>query len=98
MSTSGRPRSPFLATSAAENPLAYNPRCLKRNLTDAIIREFALWQATLDLALNTDNIADFQLVMQGIPGSGNTGVHGGGHYAMGGDPGRDGQSRISSPL
>ncbi|KMU76698.1 hypothetical protein CISG_05841 [Coccidioides immitis RMSCC 3703] len=27
--------------------------------------------------------------MQGIPGSGSIGVHGGGHYAMGGDPGRD---------
>lgn len=55
-----------------------------------IISEFASWQKTLDLILNNDNIADFQLVMQGVPGSGNIGVHGGGHYAMGGDPGRDG--------
>lgn len=27
--------------------------------------------------------------MQGWPGSGNIGVHGGGHYSMGGDPGHD---------
>lgn len=79
-------------TIIADNPLAYNPRCLKRDLTDEIIREFASWGSTLDLILNNDNIADFQLVMQGVPGSGNIGVHGGGHYAMGGDPGRDGTS------
>lgn len=77
----------------ADNPLDYNPRCLKRDLTDAINREFATWGTTLDLILNTDNVADFQLQMQGIPGSGNLGVHGGGHYAMGGDPGRDGMFR-----
>lgn len=27
--------------------------------------------------------------MQGIPGTGNIGVHGGGHYALGGDPADD---------
>lgn len=79
-------------TEIAENPFAYNPRCLKRDLTDAINREYATWQSTLDLIVNTDNIADFQLVMQGVPGSGNIGVHGGGHYSMGGDPGRDGKA------
>lgn len=26
---------------------------------------------------------------KGIPGTGDLGVHGGGHYALGGDPGRD---------
>jgi len=27
--------------------------------------------------------------MQGVPGTGDIGIHGGGHYSMGGDPGRD---------
>jgi tyrosinase len=70
-------------------PFSYNPRCLKRSLTDQSNREFANASAILPLLANPDNVNDFQLQMQGIPGSGNIGVHGGGHYALGGDPGRD---------
>ncbi|KAI7549418.1 Di-copper centre-containing protein [Hortaea werneckii] len=72
-----------------EGVLAYNPRCLKRSLTDEINRAFANASAILDLLTTPDNVYDFQMQMQGVPGSGNIGVHGGGHYAMGGDPGRD---------
>ena len=69
--------------------LGYNPRCLKRDLTDAINRQFANASSVVSLILQNTNVWDFQMVMQGIPGSGSIGVHGGGHYAMGGDPGRD---------
>jgi tyrosinase len=71
------------STISAANPQAYNPRCLKRDLTTAINRRFANYSSIVQLILNNKNIADFQLVMQGVPGSGDIGVHGGGHYTMG---------------
>ncbi|KAH7006753.1 hypothetical protein EDB80DRAFT_751544 [Ilyonectria destructans] len=70
-------------------PLAYNPRCLKRDLTDIINQRYANATAVLSNILNPTNVYDFQMQMQGIPGSGNIGIHGGGHYTLGGDPGRD---------
>ncbi|KAI8623979.1 hypothetical protein F5Y19DRAFT_342209 [Xylariaceae sp. FL1651] len=70
-------------------PLAYNPRCLKRSLTDTINKEFANATAVLSLLVGTDNVYDFEMQMQGIPEDASIGVHGGGHYALGGDPGRD---------
>ncbi|KAI1331377.1 hypothetical protein F5Y16DRAFT_422923 [Xylariaceae sp. FL0255] len=77
-------------TAANPNgPLSYNPRCLKRSLTQSINDDYANVTAILSLFLNTHNVYDFQMQMQGIPGSGNIGVHGGGHYTLGGDPGRD---------
>jgi len=76
-------------TLAAKNPFDYNPRCLKRDLTTEIIRTFVNISSVADLILKYDDIWDFETVMQGTLGSGSIGVHGGGHYAMGGDPGRD---------
>lgn len=75
--------------SNPNGPFAYNPRCLKRDLTDYVNQAFANVSAVLNLITQTTNVNDFQMAMQGIPGSGNIGVHGGGHYALGGDPGRD---------
>jgi tyrosinase len=74
--------------SSMSNPLDYNPRCLKRSLTTSVLRSYANYTAILELILQHHDIWDFETAMQGIPGSG-LGVHGSGHYAMGGDPGRD---------
>ncbi|KAF7173843.1 hypothetical protein CNMCM6106_007945 [Aspergillus hiratsukae] len=74
---------------SAQNPLDYNPRCLKRDLTTAILQKFANATSVVSLILDNHDIWDFEMVMQGVPGSGSIGVHGGGHYSMGGDPGRD---------
>ncbi|KAI9036132.1 tyrosinase family protein [Aspergillus affinis] len=76
-------------TTAAADPLAYNPRCLKRSLTTEILQRYNTYPKIVDLILGNDAVWDFQMTMQGIPGSGSIGVHGGGHYSMGGDPGRD---------
>lgn len=72
---------------------AHNPRCLKRDLTDAINRKFANATSVVRNILLPNNIWDFQMTMQGTPGTGDIGIHGGGHYAIGGDPARD----VSSP-
>jgi tyrosinase len=68
--------------------LAYNPRCMKRDISAAINMAYANATSVLNL-LKQNSIANFQLVMQGVPGSGNIGVHGGGHYTIGGDPADD---------
>ncbi|KAI4916637.1 uncharacterized protein J4E92_009141 [Alternaria infectoria] len=69
--------------------LSYNPRCLTRDLTDYSNKKWANATAIADLILNKKDIWQFEMVMQGVPGTDSLGVHGGGHYSMGGDPGRD---------
>lgn len=76
-------------TEANGDGLSWNPRCLKRDLTTEINRRFANASSIVHLVLKSKNIWDFQMTMQGVPGGGDIGVHGGGHYSMGGDPGRD---------
>ncbi|GKT41954.1 tyrosinase-like protein orsC [Colletotrichum spaethianum] len=87
-----------ISESNPEGPLSYNPRCLKRDLTTDVNRAYANITAVLSNILQPQNVYDFQMQMQGVPGSGNIerlltsfmpGIHGGGHYALGGDPGRD---------
>lgn len=69
-------------------PYAYNPRCLKRDFTDEILHRYNNASSVLSLFQQT-NIWDFETMMQGPEGVPELGVHGGGHYATGGDPGRD---------
>ncbi|KAK1757108.1 hypothetical protein QBC47DRAFT_320563 [Echria macrotheca] len=70
-------------------PFAYNPRCLKRDLTTAINRMFANATSILTTILEPQNIDAFQTKLQGPVWNGDIGIHGGGHFALGGDPGRD---------
>ncbi|KAI8937112.1 hypothetical protein NX059_006326 [Plenodomus lindquistii] len=78
--------------------LSYNPRCLKRDLTDYANKKWANASAVASLILQTKDIESFQLTMQGVPGTPDIGVHGGGHYSMGGDPGRDLFTSPGDPL
>ncbi|KAF9735418.1 hypothetical protein PMIN06_002598 [Paraphaeosphaeria minitans] len=86
------------STDANGDGLSYNPRCLKRDLTDAVIRKYANATAIAYTILKPQEVYDFQMTMQGVPGSGNIGIHGGGHYSMGGDPGRDVNTSPGDPL
>ncbi|GAB7326364.1 hypothetical protein MBLNU13_g10398t1 [Cladosporium sp. NU13] len=71
------------------NALDYNPRCLKRDLVDEVNQRYANASSVLSLITKSKTVYDFQMTMQGVPGSGDIGVHGGGHYTLGGDPGND---------
>ena len=62
--------------------LSYNPRCLKRDLTTVINQRFANATSVVSLILKPKEISDFQMTMQGYPGSGDIGVHGGGMYFL----------------
>jgi tyrosinase len=69
--------------------LSYNPRCLKRDLTNYTNQKFANASSVARLILGNRDVWNFEMEMQGWPGSPDIGVHGGGHFSMGGDPGRD---------
>ncbi|KAI0593553.1 Di-copper centre-containing protein [Biscogniauxia sp. FL1348] len=72
-----------------DGPLAHNPRCLKRSLADYSNQAFANASSVLSNVARPQNVYNFQMQVQGVPGTGDMGIHGGGHYALGGDPGRD---------
>ncbi|KAF3059613.1 hypothetical protein GL218_04835 [Daldinia childiae] len=69
--------------------LEYNPRCLTRDISAGVNSAYANATSVVNLILNNKNVGDFQMVMQGVPGSGSIGVHGGGHYTIGGNPADD---------
>ena len=81
------------------NPLDYNPRCLKRDLTDVINRRFANATSVIR-TLSEKTIGNFQARMQGNLDlvNGDIGIHGGPHYTLGGDPGRDVGVSPSDPM
>jgi tyrosinase len=68
--------------------LGYNPRCLRRDV-NKIPAAFTATNYTVDLIKNHDNITSFQFQLQGLAYDGNLGVHIGGHFTVGGDPGGD---------
>jgi tyrosinase len=76
-------------TIANGDGLGYNPRCLKRDLTDYTNKKWANATSVASLILKSHDVWNFEMEMQGWPGTPDLGVHGGGHYSMGGDPGRD---------
>ncbi|KAL1626138.1 hypothetical protein SLS54_002972 [Diplodia seriata] len=76
-------------TEDKSDDFSWNPRCLKRDLSDAVNKRHANATGVLSLLRNTKDVYDFQMTMQSYPGQGELGVHGGGHYSIGGDPGRD---------
>ncbi|KAI1463145.1 Di-copper centre-containing protein [Daldinia caldariorum] len=80
--------------NTARNPLAYNPRCLKRDLNTQICAQWASLKNTTETILESPDIALFQANLQGDfrwPAARKWGfaVHGGGHFTIAGDPGGD---------
>jgi tyrosinase len=82
---------PILNGSA--NPLAWpdNERCLKRDINAGIAKRYTTFLNTTSLILKYKNIELFQAHLQGDDRYiiNELGVHGGGHYTIGGDPGGD---------
>lgn len=68
---------------------AYNPRCLKRDVSQWVSSRFNTDQNSTDLITQNTDIYWFQTVMQGTFNLGEFGVHTGGHFTIGGDPGGD---------
>jgi len=69
------------------NGLDYNPRCLRRDISSYVSMRWTKSSDVTGLITNYTDIGSFQDTMQGNFTSDNIGVHGGGHYTIGGDPG-----------
>lgn len=73
------------------DPLGDNLRCLKRDLNSFVAAKYSSFYNTTSLILESADVEHFQAIMQGDARyvTGELGVHGGGHFTIGGDPGSD---------
>jgi len=71
------------------SPLAWNPRCAKRDLTSYAAAQWLTYENLYNITLGaaSGNIADFQNELQGRFPDGFLGLHGAGHFSIGGDAG-----------
>lgn len=65
----------------------YNPRCLRRDISKWVAHRWTKTSDIISLLLHHHHISSFQTTMQGEMEKGSLGVHGGGHFTVGGDPG-----------
>ncbi|RDW75127.1 hypothetical protein BP6252_06269 [Coleophoma cylindrospora] len=76
--------------NASSSKFAYNPRCLRRDVSVWVSSNWTRDIDSSDLIKQNLDINSFQSVMQGFgTPPGYYGVHSGGHYTIGGDPGGD---------
>ncbi|KIX07706.1 uncharacterized protein Z518_02360 [Rhinocladiella mackenziei CBS 650.93] len=80
---------PGIINYSNPDPLAYNPRCLRRDISSWVSSNWTKDSDSYDLISNYDDIESFQDRMQGDFPNGYYGVHTGGHFTTGGDPGGD---------
>jgi tyrosinase len=92
MSVNLGPVSPVLKNISV-NPqpdgLGYNPRCLRRDISQYAAQNWVQDQNVTDLITQSPNISAFQTTLQGNFPVGFLGVHTGGHMFVAGDPGGD---------
>ncbi|KAF2840994.1 Di-copper centre-containing protein [Patellaria atrata CBS 101060] len=69
--------------------MGYNPRCLRRDINPYVSSRWNRDIDAVNLILQNPDIAAFQSRMQGDFPAGFAGVHTGGHFTIGGDPGGD---------
>jgi tyrosinase len=82
------------AYSARQHKIAggrsYNPRCLRRDISKRVSMFATSDTNVTDLITNNNDYTSFQRALEATPGrTGITGIHFGGHYTYGGDPGGD---------
>ncbi|KAF2262185.1 Di-copper centre-containing protein [Lojkania enalia] len=78
-----------LTANPQADGLGYNPRCVRRDITDYFTKQYLRVQDIESLITQTSNISSFQDVMQIDTAAGVFGVHSGGHFTIWGDPGGD---------
>jgi len=74
-----------------ENPYLDNPRCLKRDLNGHFTRAFSSFRNTTNVLLASPTYRDFDILLEADTRfiTNDIGIHGGGHFTIGGDPGGD---------
>jgi len=79
---------PSVPPNSRPDGFGHNPRCLRRDINH-FASSVTTTNFTLALILNTTDIEGFQTVLQGQFDLGLWGLHTGGHFTIGGDPGGD---------
>lgn len=69
--------------------LGKNPRCLRRDMSNKMTSRYHRPELITSLITDSPDIATFQSVLQHPATSATPGVHGTGHFTIGGDPGAD---------
>ncbi|KAL3418664.1 tyrosinase central domain-containing protein [Phlyctema vagabunda] len=80
------------AVNASADPFAYNPRCLRRDISVYTSSHSTTTQQTYDVITQHDDLYGLQYDLEGnytLFKQGIWGVHTGGHLTVGGDPGGD---------
>ena len=73
-------------TNNVNSSFQYNPRCLKRDLNPFFSKNYNSYTNVTHTLLDYTTIGDFQNIFQGYGSDTNKfGIHGGGHWATGGD-------------
>jgi tyrosinase len=83
------PTSPFVSVVPGYG-FAYNPRCIRRDISQYVSSHSTNESQVYNLIVGNDDIYGFQMVMEGqyqLFSQGILGVHTGGHFTIGGDPG-----------
>ena len=78
----------YVPANPRPDGLGFDPRCIRRDFS----RQNAKWtfdNYTANLIANQSDGYWFQTAMEGDPMTMTEGVHGGGHFTTGGDPGGD---------
>ncbi|KAI1815974.1 Di-copper centre-containing protein [Poronia punctata] len=86
------PVSSVISPAPPSNPqsdgFGYNPRCLRRDISNYLSSRYTRTEDIVSLISGTSDIRSFQDTMQATT-NGGMGVHGGGHFTISGDPGGD---------
>lgn len=79
--------------------VSYNPQCLRRDLSPGFARRYLGMNQT-ELTLRQDDYGWFARVVEGGPSFDASGIHGGGHYGVGGTYGENflGRGRLCNRL
>ncbi|KAI1337879.1 Di-copper centre-containing protein [Xylariaceae sp. FL0016] len=85
------PMSPAISPAPPRNPqtngMGYNPRCLRRDITNYLSSRYTTTQNITDLITTYKNIGPFQNAMQAAGRA--MGIHAAGHFTIAGDPAGD---------
>jgi tyrosinase len=80
---------PYIPPNPQSNGLGYNPRCIIRDVSSYVSSHWTKDSDIYDLIVGYKDIGSFQSRLQGDFNNGYLGIHSGGHYTDGGDPGGD---------
>jgi tyrosinase len=80
---------PYIPPNPQADGLGYNPRCIIRDVSSYVSSKWTKDSDVYNLITGFTDVLSFQNRLQGDFYNGILGIHAGGHYTGGGDPGGD---------